>query len=123
MTLIKKKTIIAFQYIIGIALYGISVNSVFAESSINNTSSVGDTSVIAQTNHANKPQEMRLQSNVQGQQSQPKVLFIVPWEDSLKTHDLAVDDIFISEADFLAPVDRTLFQKTLNMYKQLEKTP
>ena len=77
----------------------------------------------AQSPNSTQPQEMRLQSDVQGQRSQPKVLFILPWEENLGTQDLEIDDSLISEEDFLAPIDRTVFQRQLKMYKQLEIAP
>ena len=67
-----------------------------------------------------QPQEMRLQSDVQGQSSQPKVLFILPWEDQLKTESIDLDESLISEEDFLSPIDRAVFQEQVNMYRQLE---
>ncbi|HBF08779.1 MAG TPA: hypothetical protein DHW71_14815 [Gammaproteobacteria bacterium] len=67
-------------------------------------------------------QVMELESQVQGQRSQPKVLFILPWEESVETQDLEIDDSIISEEDFLAPIDRAVFQQTINMYKQLDNS-
>lgn len=69
------------------------------------------------------PQEMRLESEVKGQRSQPKVLFILPWEDKIQADTIQLDDSLISEEDFLAPIDRVVFQEQINMYKQLEINP
>ena len=82
----------------------------------------GLSNVFAADANNDQPQEMQLQSDVQGQRSKPKVLFILPWEDTLETRDIEIDDSLISEEDFLAPVDRTVFQRQLNLYKQLEIT-
>ncbi len=65
-------------------------------------------------------QVMELEGEVQGQRSQPKVLFILPWEESVETQELKIDDSLISEEDFLAPIDRSEFQQSINMYKQLD---
>lgn len=69
------------------------------------------------------PQEMSLEGEVKGQRSQPKVLFILPWEDQIQTETIKLDDSLISEEDFLAPIDRVVFQEQINMYKQLENNP
>lgn len=72
---------------------------------------------------AQEPQEMQLEGEVKGQSSQPKVLFILPWEDSLQAETIDLDESLISEEDFLAPIDRTVFQEKINMYRRLESTP
>jgi|GEM_PF-6280162 len=66
------------------------------------------------------PQQMQLESNVQGQQSQPKVLFILPWEENVQSKEIQVDDSLINEDDFLAPIDRHIFRQEIKMYKQLD---
>lgn len=70
-----------------------------------------------------KPQQMQLQSDVLGQQVQPKVLFILPWEEGLQAQDIELDDSLISEEDFLSPVDRTGFQQEIKLYNQLNNMP
>jgi len=63
---------------------------------------------------------MSLQSQISGQRSQPKVLFILPWEEQLEKTDLDISEQGPGLQDFLAPVDRAAFTRKNKMYKQLE---
>lgn len=64
---------------------------------------------------------MILDGQVQGQQSQPNMLFILPWEHALERESLDDQEIQLSEDDFLAPVDRRLLQRQLNLYQQIKR--
>ena len=64
---------------------------------------------------------MSLESEIKGQQAQPKVLFILPWQQQKESNAIDIDLDAISNDDFLAPIERSVFQRetrALKLYDQ-----
>ena len=63
--------------------------------------------------------ELNIESEIKGQQAQPKVLFILPWQQQ-KEVELNLDIENLSHEDFLSPVERSSFQRETTALKRLE---
>lgn len=67
---------------------------------------------------ANAEDELNLQGTFQGNREQPRVLYIVPWQQPGKTEglDRPVDSMI---DNVLQPIDRDVFQRELEYFNTL----
>lgn len=84
-----------------------------------------DQSIKARSNgqatvNSNGQATMNIGSEIQGQQAQPSLLFILPWQEQ-EDIGLRLKREKLLDKDFLAPVERDAFQKETKLINTMNK--